>query len=211
MTGSADPRQSRTGSVVVDLEVPPLYLRQMNVQGFRQWADRDDFVILDVETTGMGRVDQVIEVCVLGSQGETLLDTLVQFDGENKAFHINGIEEEELLRAPPWTEISSVLSTIFSGVHVLTYNVDFDRRMIAQTCHRLEVPDVTKRPVSWFCLMRAYRSLYRLRRQVSLDTACSRENIFLDPGLPHERHRAWGDTWLAWSLLQTIIRVDAQV
>jgi uncharacterized protein YprB with RNaseH-like and TPR domain len=40
--------------------------------------DRDDVLILDTETNGVGKQSEVIEVSVINTKGETLLDTLLK-------------------------------------------------------------------------------------------------------------------------------------
>jgi len=44
----------------------------------RQLLSRNDWVVVDTETTGLGATDQVVQVSVVDPSGRSLVDTLVQ-------------------------------------------------------------------------------------------------------------------------------------
>ncbi len=96
-------------------------------------------VYLDTETTGLGAVDQVVSVTVLGSTAQTLLDTFVALSHgmkmTPKATEITGITDDALVGAPSFCEVWRRLGYILKHAKkVWAYNAEFDRRLIQQTC-----------------------------------------------------------------------------
>ena len=113
-------------------------------------------LILDTETTGIGSQDQVIELAVLDTRGNVLLETLVKPSCpiDPAALRVHGLSEAHLARAPEWPLVYRELRAIFDIARlIVTYNAPFDRRLIEQTCrcYGLRLPDL-----SWDCAMRRF-------------------------------------------------------
>ncbi|MGH1280407.1 3'-5' exonuclease [Bacillus basilensis] len=73
----------------------------------KMFTNRDQFVILDTETTGLTQRDQIIEICVNDLTGKILLNPLVKptINIPAEAASIHGITNEMVDDAPSWIEI----------------------------------------------------------------------------------------------------------
>lgn len=106
-----------------------------------------DAVILDTETTGLTNKSEIVEISIIDTQGNVLLDTLVKpktrMRDDSKAASIHGITNAMLKDAPTWADIHDQVCEILKGRTVITYNAEFDCRLMAQTAekHGLELPD----------------------------------------------------------------------
>jgi DNA polymerase-3 subunit epsilon len=162
-------------------------------------------VFLDTETTGISPRDEIVEICVLDSDGQPLLDQLVKPNRpiSPDARRLHGINESDVAGAPSWAEVAPQIQAALKGRLVAAYNADFDRRMLAQTSlsHRVSLP---LHEADWFCIMKAYAQYYgqwdsyrRSFRWQSLDLAGQQCGI----PLPNS-HRAKQDTLLAKAILE---------
>ena len=125
----------------------------------RSWArgllDRDNWAILDTETTGLGPTAQAIQIAILGPNGTPLLDTLVRPIGRipRDATAIHGITDAMVESAPSFLDIYPTLRDLVEGKTVIAYNAPFDERILRQTAdlHRAQVLRA-----EWECAMRQY-------------------------------------------------------
>ena len=120
---------------------------------FRAWTDRNDWLILDTETTGLDPASaEIVELTVIAASGGPIIDTLLRPAGKIPAetVEIHGITEDLVARAPSWPEIYPTLCRHLAGRSVLAYNAAFDAAMIGSTCRRygLQAP-----AVEWVCVM----------------------------------------------------------
>lgn len=125
-----------------------------------QWWARDllcrqDWVILDTETTGTRHLDEVVQIGVLAPDGTPLLDTLVRPNQPipREASAIHGITDAMVVSAPAYCELRQELEALVAGKTVVCYNAAFDERLILQTSFLNRVPTLTAR---WDCAMRRY-------------------------------------------------------
>lgn len=117
----------------------------------------DRYVILDTETTGVGNDDEVIQIGVIKPSGEVLLDHLIR-PAQKKYIHpkaqqVHGITMAMLLDKPSYEPISQLLASAVEGRTIITYNAEFDRRLLIQTAGfagGLVPPD------PWECAMLQY-------------------------------------------------------
>jgi hypothetical protein len=142
----------------------------------RQMLRPGQAVILDTETTGLGRGAVVVEIAVIdASTGETLLDTLVHPGGcemSPGAADVHGLTDDVLQDAPPWAEVLPALVRACAGKTVLSYNAEFDHALIWQTSARDglvpllgELGNVDR----WDCVMNRRSDRYQLDRWLRLD------------------------------------------
>jgi len=94
-----------------------------------------DWVILDTETTGLAYNDEIVQVAILGHDGETLMDTLVRptqpISPESTALH--GITDADVMGAPLFPEVFAHIQEVVAGKTVVIYNAAFDLRLIRQS------------------------------------------------------------------------------
>ena len=156
-------------------------------EGWARYLNREDVLIIDTETTGTGRRDEVVSIAVIDTTGSTQLNKLVMPLGRISmaATAIHGLTKAKLLAAGARTWPSfheRVVKLLAGATEVLGYNAAFDRRLLEQTAalHGLSLPQT-----QWVCVMNRRR---REGRWGSLATAAKAE------GVPDaRRHRALND------------------
>lgn len=120
-------------------------------------AAADRYVILDTETTGLGDSDEVIQIAAIDPAGRVLLDTLVRplhrASIPHEAARFHGITMEMLRGAPAWPEVAPGLLACTAARTIITYNADFDARLIRQTARRNGGPVPA---AQWECAMQQY-------------------------------------------------------
>lgn len=120
-----------------------------------KWAaehiQRRDFVICDTETSGIDETAEVLQIVVVNAWGKVAFSSLVRpvepIDEAGRAFEVNGISNQMMLRAP----YPSAIGGIFAGFalcSVIAYNADFDSRMVRQT--------FGYRAQGWECAMKQF-------------------------------------------------------
>jgi len=148
------------------LAVDPITCSQEGRTRARRWLARTlqhpDTVILDTETVDLGAA--VCEIAVIDTAGQVLLNTLVNPGMEHRinqeAQQIHGITMDELAAAPSTrTVLSQLVAITANSPHVMTYNADYDRRVITRDAIRAGVElDHLHDPDVWGCVMRARSS-----------------------------------------------------
>ena len=173
-------------------------LRGSEMARAKSWAHhlvrRDDWVAIDVETTGLGRNAEVIEVAVIGAGGDTLLDTVVRprTPPEPGAVYVHGLSADMLRRASPFENIHGTLAGLLEERTVIAYNAAFDRQAMDHTCC---TAGRTPMHCTWECCMLRYEQWRGFN--ASLATACEIECIVATA----PRHRALTDAQLVWRLI----------
>jgi DNA polymerase III subunit epsilon len=111
--------------------------RAAAVQWARDLLARQDWCILDSETTGLGIWSEVVQLAIIDPTGAPLLDTLIKpvREIESGASAIHGITSERVADAPSFMEVYNLLCSALRGRAVVVYNADFDTRMLFQTLH----------------------------------------------------------------------------
>jgi DNA polymerase-3 subunit epsilon len=162
---------------------------------------------LDTETTGLGDLDEIVEISILDYDGSVLFDSLVRplRKIQADAMAIHGITEAMVKDAPRWGEVWPEIKTILHNRTIAIYNADFDIRMIRQT-HRVHQISSTQIPNDYFCIMLLYAQFYgewdytrRSFRWQSLEKAGMQCRIPLS-----NTHRAKDDAALARAVLHFI-------
>lgn len=93
-------------------------------------------VIIDTETTGFDPFDTIIEVAVIGLDGEVLLDQLVKPPTPIPAgaTAVHGINDIHVSDKPAWAAVWPELVATVSGRIACFYNAEFDLRLLRQSC-----------------------------------------------------------------------------
>jgi DNA polymerase-3 subunit epsilon len=157
-------------------------------------------VYLDTETTGLEEFDQIVEICVLDSNGSVLVDSLIKPTCKIPAgvIKLHGITDEMVKDKPTWPEIWPSVQAALTGRHVAIYSADYDVRMMKQS-HRHHAMRWKLKGADFFCIMKLYaqfrgewndyRGTYRWHKLVEAGRQCKIE-------LPNA-HRAKADALLA--------------
>ena len=137
------------------------YMRWQNRAHVIAWLDSFNHqhalrpIFLDTETTGTQRFSEIIEVCLIDEQGQTLFHTLVNptVEIEPMASAVHGLTLTDVKDAPRYPEIHEEIVRYTHNRVVVAYNASFDIRLLKQTadCYELAFPDLHVG-----CLMYAY-------------------------------------------------------
>lgn len=98
--------------------------------------DLTDTLIFNGVSTGVAMTDEFIEIGIIdGQTGEVLLETFLKPTKliPDEVINIYGITNEMISDAPTWSEIQPQFVELVYGKYLLTYNVDFYRRILLQT------------------------------------------------------------------------------
>ena len=106
----------------------------------------DEWVALDVETTGLSpEDDEIIEVGAVRFRGAETLDTFHSLVNPNRklsAFirRYTGIAQEEVDTAPPFSKVAGRLESFVGGLPIVGHSIDFDLAFLAARGMRLTGP-----------------------------------------------------------------------
>jgi DNA polymerase-3 subunit epsilon len=164
-------------------------------------------VFLDTETTGLDPRSEIVEICILESDGRVLVDRLVRptIPIPPDATRVHGIRNAMVAGEPSWAEVWPEVEQALSGRAIAIYNADYDLARMRQShrSHRLNWQEPSG-PVH--CLMKLYARYHgewdpnrRAFRWLSLEQAARRCGIILP-----QRHRARQDAELARAVLEWI-------
>ena len=164
----------------------------------KTWAhhlvQRDDWLVIDVETTGLGTNAEVVEVAIVSARGVTLLNSLIRpsTPPEPAASRIHGLYYNTLRHAAPFKQVYPALVEVVRKRVAVAYNAAFDQYALDNTCRLAGLPQIG---CIWACAMLRYEQWRGFR--ASLATACEVESIMTT--VP--RHRALPDAQHVWQLI----------
>jgi len=161
------------------------------------------FAVVDVETTGLGARDRVIEVACVKLRGfheitrfQSLVNPEIPVPAEATA--INGIDTEMVSRAPAFPQIARALDALLEDAVFVAHNAPFDLGFLSSERKRCTLP-------TW--------------KGQALDTLKMARNAIALPGyslgalrkslnLEHEpRHRALADVLATAALLARLVEI----
>ncbi len=133
--------------IILYLVYEHLWMKRFKVspiENFKKWLVKEDVVILDTETTGFRKNDEIIEIAIINTKGETLLDKRVMPNCPIpiEATDIHGLTKRKLKGSPSWSEIHDEVMTVLEGKTIVAYNSEFDIRLLRQTMktHGQKIP-----------------------------------------------------------------------
>lgn len=172
-------------------------------QSARQLMLRDDWLVIDTETTGLEEHDEVIGIAVIDPTGALVFASPIK---SRMAIHpdataAHGRVSTDLTDAPGFPEIWPRLRAILRGHTLVAYGATFDRRMLEQTARHY---GLTPAAVRWRCAMNLYARFWgepllpHGYRSQKLAVACQRL------GIPLEGHHAIDHCYATLALLQAM-------
>ncbi|MDM8532151.1 3'-5' exonuclease [Anaerolineales bacterium HSG25] len=143
-------------------------------QQARDWANAvladEQAIIIDTETTGLSRYDEVVEIGIINSRGETVLNTLVkpQRSIHYHAWRVHGINTSMCADAPTFAQLYDQLTEIFTAAsRIIIYNVSFDKRLLNQSCQQHGLSPFDFPPHQLQCAMKMYAQLVGRSRRLN--------------------------------------------
>ncbi len=134
--------------------------RRQAVDWARALFNLPSFVILDTETTGLGRDDELVSVGIVDSHGTVLLDTLIKPMKSIPWYvtRIHGIANKHVADAPGFSEVYPEMARLLSDQVLVVYNLSFDERMILQDRRRYGLS--AYKPREAHCAMQWFARFY---------------------------------------------------
>ena len=168
----------------------------------------NNVLILDTETTGLNvKQDEIVQIGIINSAGEVLLDTLVNAPRASRmleksdsgicAQDIHGIQMSDVQAAPSVEAVFTEMFQLINSASVLLiYNWDYDWTMITNMAQRygIEMPALPKS----YCLMEQYA--------IWFDEWSDYRESYKWQKLPNGDHSAIGDCKAALDVFKEIAR-----
>ncbi len=170
------------------------------IEAAREMLERNP-IILDTETTGLGQNDEIVEIAIIGINGDIKINTLIRPVGKIPAevTEIHGITNKDVENAPSFNvvwekQIGNLLRTNLTCI----YNSDFDVRLIRQTLNKygLKVGNIGE----VFCIMKLYAEFKGQYKWYKLGEAARQCRL----RIPENLHNALADAELTRRLLRYI-------
>jgi len=163
-----------------------------------------NFVILDTETTGLGRDDEVVELGIIDSEGKILYQSLFlpQKQIHWAASKVNGLTNEDLADAPLFQDEWENIKRAVGNKIIVGHNISFDKKLITQTLQRygLNTGEAAR-------LFRNCRDSVTIAREHIYAENYRLETLCMKLGLADgQKHRACDDCLMVLRLLEAIER-----
>lgn len=160
----------------------------------------DRFAVVDVETTGFGKSDRLVEIGIVLVDGNEIIqewETLINPERDISNWDIHGITSDAVSLAPVFGEVVDEISTFLDGRIFVAHNISFDTRMLGQEFTRLNrvvnfgqglcTLQATKLKLDQACLQygvinsSAHRALTDARATALILSQVFRNNLILVP------------------------------
>ena len=158
--------------------------RQATIAWAQALLAQPDVIILDTETTGIGRDDEAVSIGIVDGSGAVLMDTLLRPRKAISpgAMRVHGIQNRDVDKAPRFAEVYPELAGYVNDRTLVVYNLDFDWRILRYGCSTGKLPLL--KPKASHCAMKQFAQFdgdwdpgnmsYRWK---SLSAACARFGI----------------------------------
>lgn len=101
------------------------------------------YAVIDLETTGFGGADRIIEIGVVLLDHELTVtgtwETLVQPERDFSNSHVHKITPTDLVHAPTWVQVAPVLAGVLQDRVGVAHNAPFEQRFLAKEFVRVGI------------------------------------------------------------------------
>lgn len=143
---------------------------------FKSWLDeKEKYLILDTETTGLSYDDEVIEIGIIDLDGNNKFYTRIKptrNEISDGAYNVHRISEDMLINQPTFKEVFNELIQVIENKTLLVFNTSFDLRMIEQSCDELELKQLKAILFDNKCLMKIMTNYLMYNKWCSLQDCC---------------------------------------
>ena len=184
----------------------------------RKTINLNDVIVLDTETTGLGREAEICEIAMINGNGKVLLNTLVKPTKRipKAAIKIHGITNRKVISAPAWSKIHAKFINLIEGKTLYIYNAKFDLSLIRQTVQAQD-EDLSLQFLHAECVMKDYAKYKGIGRRYNGYKWHKLEDAARHCNVPVEKtHRALADCIITLGIMQHIYlniqwRVDKKI
>jgi DNA polymerase-3 subunit epsilon len=164
---------------------------------------RNDWVILDTETTGLDANAEICQIAICNHRGEAVMNTLVKpgVGMTMGAYMVHRISDDDFKNSPMFPGIHYQLQEAMRGKTVIIYNAKFDRRIIRHCCTTYNLPIIRCKGIE--CLMEEYSRWYPHYRK--------RGGGYKWKKLPGGDHSAIGDCLAALQVIRKMAGVENKI
>jgi DNA polymerase-3 subunit epsilon len=186
LKANAELNKQRAGYRKKALEKLPLDIQKIK-NGINDYLANETTqkpLFLDTETTGLGYSDEAIQLAIVDSDKNIIVNTYLKPSVRisNEAYDIHGISGFMVAYSPTLNDFIDELNALLSDRDLYIYNADFDIRILKQS-NKLFNPTNLKS----YCLMHQFADIYNEysdnfwgNRWQKLTTACNYYNIELN-------------------------------
>lgn len=155
--------------------------------------NKDKYIILDTETTGLEYYDEIIEIGIIDMDSNIILDTLIYTEKPISigAANVHHVSATDLIGKPTIKDLNDRLNEIFKDKIVLIFNESFDVRMLYQSGYEGDINSQ--------CIMNLYADYMSSDRWIGLQRALNIEGIDII-----QDHSAVGDCRCVSELIKKI-------
>ena len=128
-------------------------------------------VVLDTETTGLNNDDEIIEIGILDLNCNVLFHSYIRPERDFiplEAVKVHGITKEMLANSPSIAEIYNDIRNIIRDRVIVTYNAEFDKRLLNQTLEKYNLKRIKS---IWVCAMTRYADYMMSSKWLKLPNA----------------------------------------
>jgi len=169
-----------------------------------------NYVLLDTETTGLGTQDEVIELGIIDTDGNTVYHSLFMPNCPIGlgATAVHGITVSDVIDAPRFADEWSKINAALTDKQVLIYNANFDIRMLNQTA-RIHGCNELLSYANSHCVMNGYA---KYNGEINPKTGSYKwvklEQALRNEGIPtHQNHRVIGDCLMTLALIRKVGKI----
>lgn len=169
------------------------------------WARRvltsSNYIILDTETTGLGKMDEIIELAIINNRGKIVFNERIRPTNkkviDKSATKVHGINIDDIQNCPIFYQIHHKLKETIKNKEIISYNADYDRRIFNQTCQAAGIYILIK---GWECGMVQYAKF--------IGEWNAKYNQYKWQKLPSSDHSALGDCLATFTLLENMASTE---
>jgi len=103
-------------------------------------SNKEKYIILDTETTGLGKNDVVVQIGIIDLDGNTIIESLVRPTQRKRispeATAIHGIKMVHLKDAPTLLDMADDIDSISKDKTVIIFNAEYDDALLFQTLNQ---------------------------------------------------------------------------